>query len=165
MTNPASQPASTPPKTMIGNMPAFMARPPSLPCSSPTSRHVPLTALAPCQLLGRHDHLREGHVVEAGGEGLEGGGETDRIALEAARDLDSLRVPRLRIHPEREGIPRIDHVLPRQLEKTAGIRPSRRRAIHKILDLPRRGQSVLLEQVAQPYQVLLHLRPLVLGDA
>src|SRR5262249_45074506 len=29
-------------------MPAFMARPPSLPCSSPTSRHVPLTALAPC---------------------------------------------------------------------------------------------------------------------
>src|SRR5262249_12541759 len=43
MTNPASQPASTPPKTMIGNMPAFMRLPPSLPCSSPTSR--PLIAL------------------------------------------------------------------------------------------------------------------------
>src|SRR5215813_5024710 len=40
MTNPATQPASTPPKTMIGNMPAFMRLPPSLPCSSSTS-HPP----------------------------------------------------------------------------------------------------------------------------
>src|SRR5215467_2336584 len=69
MTNPASQPASTPPKTMIGNMPAFMARPPSLPCSSPTSRHVPLTALAPCD--GRLPTLMKedsGTIETAGAE-------------------------------------------------------------------------------------------------
>src|SRR5215831_19733228 len=89
------------------------------------------------ELLGGHDHLREGHVVEAAGEGLERGGETDRITLETARDLDPLRVPRLRIHPERERIPRIDYVLPRQLEPTPGIGPSRRRAIHEVLNLPR----------------------------
>src|SRR5215472_19248159 len=63
MTNPATQPASTPPKTMIGNMPAFMRLPPSLPCSSPTSR--PLIAL-------RVAHSKTvNHVPRPGGHHLE----------------------------------------------------------------------------------------------